>query len=134
MRLFATSLLLVALGAVNAQPEVKGTPMAVEEHFRLAAGNTQISFDPWGFRVAVYLMPDGKQRLRTFFRDGSIKFEDEGQLTIENGMYCRQMKKLNDGLKVCAIKVLREGDAFRFLRPDGSSSVHTFEPGNSRGL
>lgn len=130
MRSVVFSLVVLAAGPVNAQP----TPMPVEEHFTLAAGNTEGGKNENGSEFAVYMSPDGKRKLRVVSPEGKITFEDEGQLTIEGGTYCSQWKKMNQGRKVCGIKVFRDGDAFRSLRPDGSGSLHKFERGNSRGL
>lgn len=129
----ALSILLLAAVA-GAQPEVKGTPMTVEEHFSLAAGNTEVGTNVDGSKFAVYMTLDGRRKLRVVAPDGRVTFEDEGQLTVVDGAYCSQWKKMNQGKKVCGIKVFRDGDAFRSLRPDGSGSLHKFEPGNSRGL
>jgi hypothetical protein len=122
--------LIPALGMAQSDP----VPMAVEEHFSLAAGNTEVGKNASGGEFAVYTDAGGRRKMRVTSPDGRITFEDEGQLTIENGAYCSQWRKLNQGRKVCGIKVFRDGDGFRSLRPDGSGSLHRFEPGNSRGL
>lgn len=127
------SLLVSAALFAAAQVVAEPVSMPVEEHFRLAAGNTEVGKNPDGSEFAVYMTAEGKRKLRVVSQ-GSVTFQDEGQLTIENGTYCSQWKTINSGRKVCGIKVFRDGDAFRSLRPDGSGSLHRFEPGNSRGL
>jgi hypothetical protein len=119
-----------AFGLAMAEP----IPMTVEEHFSIAAGNTEVGKNDSGGEFAVFMTKEGKRKLRVTSTDGRMTYEDEGQLTIENGTYCSQWKRMNQGRKVCGIKVFRDGDAFRSVRPDGSGSLHRFEPGNSRGL
>lgn len=128
---FPLALLVVS---VNANSQEYGEPMSVEEHFALAAGNTEVGKNPKGEDFAVYMTPDGKRKMRVTDATGRITYQDEGQLTIENGVYCSQWRNLNQGRKVCGIKVFRDGDHFRSLRPDGSGSRHRFEKGNPRGL
>jgi hypothetical protein len=128
-------ILFAALG-LTVCASATGAPvaMAVEEHFSLAAGNTEVGKNDNGSDFAVFMTQDGKRKLRVTTPDGRVSFEDEGYLFIESGTYCSQWKKMNQGRRVCGIKVFRDGDAFRSLRPDGSGSLHRFEPGNSRGL
>lgn len=130
MRTIFIAFMVIVGSAARGEP----IPMTVEEHFSLMAGNTEIGRNASGEEFAVYTTEDGKRKLRVVSSSGKTTFEDEGQVTIESGTYCSQWKKMNQGRKVCGIKVFRDGDAFRSLRPDGSGSLHRFEPGNSRGL
>jgi hypothetical protein len=125
-----TLLLAVAASAALAQP----VPMTVQEHFELAAGNTEVGKNDKGQDFAVYMSRDGRRRLQVKDSSGRVVFEDEGRLTIENDAYCSQWKAMNGGRKMWGIKVFRDGDKFRSARPDGTGSLHSFEPGNSRGL
>ena len=98
-RVLFSALLLPLSVAAQSSP----SPMTVEEHFALAAGNTEVGKNDSGGEFAVYMTPEGKRKLRVIGSDGRTTFEDEGQLTIEGGTYCSQWKTMNQGRKVQSI-------------------------------
>ena len=135
MRVIITFLLLFALGPVSAQSGTRGTPVPVEEHFRLASGNTAVGFTPDGLRYFAYLDKSGERRIRVLNRDGSVLQAAREPLAIQDGAYCITWNFINGGRKECGIKVIKDGDEFSYVNPDGSRRApHKFEQGNSRGL
>ena len=128
----ATMTMLV-LAFVWLLPVFADQPVSAEELKQVFSDSTQTGI--------ARTTSKGPQKYWLYKRaDGSMIYmleggwKDEGRWWItDDGKSCTQLKKVRKGKARCS-KIYRDDKQYKVIRPDGSESKFTVEPGNKQGL